>query len=115
MNETKTPARILVDDEDTNRRLLVAMLEAEGYATTEATGGEQAIERARQNPPDMALLDIMMPGVDGYQAACTLKAAEATRPVLRVRAKNLLKLNEYGDFVADLNRILDAQVKERTR
>ena len=146
----KNPARVLVvDDEDRNRRLLTAMLEVEGYAVLEAADGERALELVGQHPPDIVLLDIMMPGMDGYQVARALKADEATssvpiimvtalqdrgslvkaleagveeyvsKPVdrweLRVRVKNLLKLKEYGDFLADHNRILDAQVKERTR
>ncbi len=150
MNEAKKPARILVvDDEARNRRLLVAMLETEGYVTEEAANGMQALELAQQNPPDIILLDIMMPGMDGYDVARALKASEATHSVpvimvtalddrgarlrgleagaeefvtkpvdrweLRVRVRNLLKLKEYSDFLADHNRILDAQVKERTQ
>ncbi|MFH1869711.1 MAG: HD domain-containing phosphohydrolase [Pseudomonadota bacterium] len=150
MNEAKKPARVLVvDDEDRNRRLLSAMLEADGYIPLEAADGEQALELVRQDPPDLVLLDIMMPGMDGYEVARVLKAAEATRAVpiimvtalrdrgsivkaleagaeefvskpvdrweLRVRVKNLLKLKEYGDFLADYNRILETQVGERTR
>lgn len=147
--DQKKAARILVvDDEDRNRRVLTAMLEVDGYVVLEAADGKRALELARQNPPDMVLLDIMMPGMDGFQVARALKAEAATRSVpiimvtaltdrgslvkaleagaeefvskpvdrweLRVRVKNLLKLKEYGDFLADHNRILDAQVKERT-
>lgn len=150
MNAERQAARALVvDDEERNRRVLSAMLEVEGYVVLEAGDGERALELARQNPPDIVLLDIMMPGMDGYQVARALKADEATRSVpiimvtalhdrgsivkaleagaeeyvskpvdrweLRVRVKNLLRLKEYGDFLADHNRILDAQVKERTR
>jgi response regulator RpfG family c-di-GMP phosphodiesterase len=89
MNEEKKPARILVvDDEDRNRRLLVAMLEAEGYSASEAANGAQALEFARQNPPDIVLLDIMMPGMDGYDVARALKADAATKaiPVVMVTA-----------------------------
>ncbi len=89
MNEVKKPARILVvDDEERNRRLLVAMLEAEGYAAAEAADGTQALELARQSPPDIVLLDIMMPGMDGYDVARALKASAATQaiPVVMVTA-----------------------------
>ena len=150
MNEAKKRARMLVvDDEEMNRRLLVAILEAEGYAVVEAPDGERAIDLALADPPDLVLLDIMMPGMDGYEVAERLKAVErtkmapiimvtarddresrlrgleagaeefVTKPVdrneLRVRVRNLLKLKEYGDFLANHNRILDGQVKERTR
>ena len=150
MNEEKRHARILVvDDEDRNRRLLAAMLEAEGYAALEAAGGAQALELARESPPDLVLLDIMMPGMDGYEVARQLKADAATKTIpvvmvtalddresrlrglkagaeefvtkpvdrneLCIRVKNLLRLKEFSDFLADHNRILDTQVKERTR
>ena len=150
MNELKSPARILVvDDEERNRKLLVAMLEAEGYAAVEAADGEQALELARQNPPDLILLDIMMPGMDGFEVVRALKATAATRAVpvvmvtalddhasrlraleagaeefvskplnrseLRIRVRNLLRLKEYSDFLANHNRILDTLVNERTR
>ena len=150
MNEAKKPARILVvDDEERNRRLLVAMLEVEGYSASEAADGAQALELARQNPPDMLLLDIMMPGMDGYDVARALKADAATKAIpvvmvtalddrdsrlrgleagaeefvtkpvdrneLRIRVRNLLRLKEFSDFLADHNRILESEVKERTR
>ncbi|MEK7437591.1 MAG: EAL domain-containing protein [Pseudomonadota bacterium] len=89
MNEGKKPARILVvDDEERNRRLLAAMLEAEGYSASQAADGLQAIELARQSPPDLILLDIMMPGMDGYEVARALKADAATKaiPVVMVTA-----------------------------
>jgi len=89
MNEAKKPARILVvDDEDRNRRLLVAMLEAEGYTAPEAADGAQALELVRQSLPDMVLLDIMMPGMDGYEVARALKADAATKaiPIVMVTA-----------------------------
>ncbi len=89
MNAAKKPARILVvDDEERNRRLLVAMLEAQNYTTLEAADGAQALELVRQNPPDMILLDIMMPGMDGYAVVRALKAVAATQliPIVLVTA-----------------------------
>src|SRR3990172_2949250 len=89
MKEANNPARILVvDDEERNRRLLAAMLEAEGYAAAEAADGAQALDLARQSPPDLILLDIMMPGMDGYEVARALKADAVTKaiPVVMVTA-----------------------------
>ena len=89
MNEAKKSARILVvDDEERNRRLFGAMLEAEGYTALEAADGAQALELARQSPPDIVLLDIMMPGMDGYEVARALKADAATQaiPIVMVTA-----------------------------
>lgn len=89
MSEAEKPARILVvDDEDRNRRLFVAMLEADGYVAAEAADGAQALELVRQSPPDLVLLDIMMPGMDGYAVARALKANPASQsiPVVMVTA-----------------------------
>jgi signal transduction histidine kinase len=92
MNEqvraTQTASILIVDDEDTNRRLLALLLEADGYAVIEAKGGRQALELARQNPPDLVLLDVLMPEMDGYEVARSLKAQEATRavPIVMVTA-----------------------------
>jgi signal transduction histidine kinase len=89
MNPATHPARVLVvDDEDRNRRLLVTMLEAEGHVALEAGDGPQALEQARRSHPDLILLDVMMPGMDGFSVARTLKADPATRaiPIVMVTA-----------------------------
>ncbi|MFZ1060198.1 MAG: two-component system response regulator [Candidatus Rokuibacteriota bacterium] len=144
------PAKLLVvDDDERNRKYLHALLRAEGYITVEAANGHDALEQARLEQPAVVLLDVMMPGMDGYEVARQMKADPATstipivmvtaladrdsrlrglgagaeefvsKPVdsleLRVRVRNLLRLKEYSDFLADHNRILDAQVRERTR
>lgn len=83
------PATILVvDDESNNRRLLVALLQSEGYRTTTAATGELALTSIVEDRPDLILLDVMMPGMDGYQVASTLKADAATAniPIIMVSA-----------------------------
>ena len=68
------PARILiVDDERHNRELLEVMLAPEGFHPLTAASGAEALAMVAQQPPDLSLLDIMMPGMDGYQVAATLK------------------------------------------
>lgn len=68
------PGRILVvDDNQTNRRLLQAILARKGYRTTIAIDGEQAVQTALADPPDLILLDVMMPRKDGYQVCAELK------------------------------------------
>lgn len=82
-------ARILVvDDIETNRRLLEARLSAEYFEVIEAADGAEAIERARESAPDIILLDIMMPGMDGFEACRLLKSDPATKhiPVVMVTA-----------------------------
>jgi DNA-binding response OmpR family regulator len=76
------PARILVvDDERHNRRLLEVMLEPEGYLLMTAACGEDALALVAQQPPDLILLDVMMPGMDGYKVAAKIKGNLATRSI----------------------------------
>jgi PAS domain S-box-containing protein len=83
------PARILiVDDERHNRELLKVMLTPEGFLPLTAASGEEALAMVAQQPPDLILLDIMMPGMDGYHVAAKIKGNLATRniPVIMVTA-----------------------------
>jgi two-component system sensor histidine kinase/response regulator len=83
------PARILiVDDESHNRQLLEVMLAPEGYLLLTAASGADALAIVAQQPPDLILLDIMMPGLDGIQVAGKIKGNPATRhiPVIIVTA-----------------------------
>lgn len=76
-------ARILVvDDLEANRRLLEAMLTADYYEVLEASRGEEAVQLAKREKPDLILLDVMMPGgIDGYEACRRLKAQVETRHI----------------------------------
>jgi len=85
------PARILiVDDERHNRRLLEAMLTPEGFSLTSASSGEEALSMVAEQPPDLILLDLMMPGMSGYEVAGRIKSNAATKniPVIVVTALN---------------------------
>ncbi|WP_237213718.1 response regulator, partial [Falsiroseomonas oryziterrae] len=82
-------ARVLVvDDVAANRRLLEARLLNEYYEVALAGSGEAALETARRWSPDVLLLDVMMPGLDGYEVCRRLKADPATAhiPVVMVTA-----------------------------
>ncbi|MGQ0533547.1 MAG: PleD family two-component system response regulator [Caulobacteraceae bacterium] len=76
-------ARILVvDDLEANRRLLEARLGADYYEVLEASRGEEAVQMAKREKPDLILLDVMMPGgIDGYEACRRLKAMPETRHI----------------------------------
>jgi putative two-component system response regulator len=74
------PKRILVvDDEELNRRLLGTFLKRLGYETDEAGDGAEALEKVKAAPPDLILLDIQMPRLNGIEAARRLKADPASR------------------------------------
>jgi CheY-like chemotaxis protein len=82
--------RVLIcDDDPVILRLLQVNLELEGYEVLLAHHGEEAIEVASQGNPDLIVLDIMMPRLDGYQTMQKLKAGESTSdiPVLFLSAK----------------------------
>lgn len=84
------PPRILVvDDNETNRDILVTRLEAHGYQTLQAADGEAALRGVTQHHPDVVLLDVMMPNLDGLEACRRLKSdrAVAFTPVILVTAK----------------------------
>jgi PAS domain S-box-containing protein len=83
------PARILiVDDDSQNRRLLTVMLTAKNYQLQTAASGEEALALVATQPPDLILLDVMMPGMDGNEVASTLKLNPATKniPIIMVTA-----------------------------
>ena len=65
---------LVVDDEATNRRILKALLVSGGHAVVEASDGESALALYARELPDLVLLDVMMPGLDGYQVARRIKA-----------------------------------------
>src|SRR6185295_11209216 len=76
------PAHVLiVDDERHNRQLLEVMLAAEGYILLTAASGEEALAMVALEPPDLILLDIMMPGMDGYEVTARIKGNPAAKNV----------------------------------
>jgi signal transduction histidine kinase len=72
---------LVVDDTVANLRLLVNILIEQGYKVRPAANGSMALSAARTEPPDLILLDILMPNMDGYEVCEHLKADEATREI----------------------------------
>jgi two-component system sensor histidine kinase/response regulator len=72
---------LIVDDVSANLQLLIPELEALGHVALVARGGEEAIARARYARPDLILLDVVMPGIDGFETCRRLKRDEATRDI----------------------------------
>jgi CheY-like chemotaxis protein len=83
------PARLLVvDDQRDNREVLEVILGSQGFVIMTAGSGAEALASVAEQAPDLILLDIMMPVMDGYQLAARIKGNPATRsiPILMVTA-----------------------------
>jgi adenylate cyclase len=80
---------LVVDDTPANLQALAATLKEKGYLTSVATSGKQALEACARMRPDLILLDVMMPEMDGFETCRRLKASEATReiPVIFLTAR----------------------------
>ncbi len=139
----------IVDDDSRNTRLLEAQLKGEGYEVMCAFSGEECLEQLKTKLPDLILLDIMMPGMSGFEVAARLKAEARTKniPVIMVtalddrdsrlhalhagaeeflnkpvdrselwiRVRNMLRLKEFQNSLAEHNRNLEEQVAVRTQ
>ena len=81
MNEARTDKILIVDDTPANLQFLMNLLKEQGYSVFPASDGELALEFVRSTPPDLILLDIRMPGMDGYEVCRRLKADEQTRSI----------------------------------
>jgi adenylate cyclase len=85
------PARILVvDDVEDNREIARVLLSSHGYDVETAPDGLAAIERINENPPDLVLLDLMMPGIDGFETLRRIKANDRLPfiPIIMLTAKS---------------------------
>ncbi len=72
---------LVVEDDTDNRRIVVKVLSVEGYDVVEATDGVQALSRARAEHPDLILMDLALPNMDGWEATRRLKADPDTREI----------------------------------
>jgi len=109
---------LIVEDNDLNREMLSRRLTRRGYAITLAEDGEQGVASVRAAPPDLILMDLSLPGIDGCEAARLIKADPATRhvPVIALTAHAMAADRERAlaagcdDFdtkPVDLTRLLD--------
>jgi two-component system phosphate regulon response regulator PhoB len=90
---------LLVEDEKSILELLDYNLSKEGYSVTKVTTGEAALENARSDPPDLILLDLMLPGLDGFDVCRLLKGEPKTKhiPIVMLTAKG-----EEADIITGL-------------
>ena len=109
---------LLVEDNEMNRDMLSRRLEKKGYAISIAVDGLQALERAATDLPDLILMDLSLPEIDGWEATRRLKADPATRhiPVIALTAhamsgdrERALKAgcNDFDTKPVDLPRLLE--------
>lgn len=81
---------LVVDDSTTETHHIISILNKHGYEVVSAESGETGVEMARQHSPDLVLMDIVMPGINGFQATRQLHRDDATSeiPVIMVSMKN---------------------------
>ena len=96
-----TKVILIVDDEPKNLKLVSDLLQVFGYKTIEATDGKQGVALARARKPDLILMDVMMPVMDGLEATRILKADATTMDI------PVLALTSYA-MKGDKERILQA-------
>jgi len=73
---------LIIEDHDDAREALRALLELEGYTVDAAASGPQGLDLARERAPEVALIDIGLPGVDGYEVARRIRTFTGPRPFL---------------------------------
>ncbi len=149
MDIEKKPKILIVDDDERNRLLFKVILKKEGYETIEAENGEEGIKKVLEEKPDVILMDVMMPVMDGFTATKKLKSDDRTKHIpviiltalnereeklkgiesgandfltkpvdtkeLLLRIKNHLKIKAYQDFLSNYNKILEEEVKKKTK
>ena len=88
---------LLVDDEESVQKLLTYQLEREGYTVVQARDGEEALERYRETPIDLVILDLMLPRLDGLAVCRRLREERSAVPIIMLTARG-----DEGDKVLGL-------------
>ena len=81
---------LVVDDSPTERHIMSQLLQSAGYEVSTAESGDEGVARAKQIKPDLVIMDVVMPGTNGFQATRALSRDEATKniPVIICTTKN---------------------------
>lgn len=129
---TETVRRVLcIEDEPEMIDLIRLILERKGFEVSGASGGEEGIQMVKRDKPDLVLLDLMMPFVDGWEVYQQMKSDETTRniPVIVITAKaqsidkvlglHIAKVDDYiakpfrpKDLVSSVERVLAKKAEE---
>jgi CheY-like chemotaxis protein len=112
MESRKAPRILVVDDNHSIVRIIQAVLQKHGYEVLTAYDGFAAIEMALNQKPDLIILDIVMPGIDGYRVCHRLQRSEITAriPVLMLTVKGQVDETDLSD-----ERTMALRVAERNR
>jgi len=116
--ENHMPKILLVEDNEMNRDMLSRRLQRRGYQIVTAENGEQGLSLARLEAPDLILMDITLPEMDGWEVARLLKAGEHTRhiPIIALTARALVSdrakafevgCNDYDTKPVDFARLTE--------
>ncbi len=126
MTASKIPRILVVDDNPFNRVLISDMVKLQGFAVTEANDGKEALSRIQKNDFDLIILDLLMPGMDGFETARHIRKMGLSVPIVAVSALALKqdRLNSLkagcNDFLSKpldfkgIQSILKKYVKERS-
>jgi CheY-like chemotaxis protein len=112
-DETAPYSILIVEDDPQSLQLLTAILESEGYRIDQASNGNKAIIQALRNPPDLILMDITRPGIDGLEVVRRLKAnpnlkdiaiVVVTSPTSKETLQRILEMEEAGSIAKPIRR-----------
>ena len=97
-NKQEPAVILVVDDEEEIRRVMRLTLTIAGYEVREAEDGNKALESLQKNPPDLILLDVLMPGMDGFEVCRHVRADSETAhiPILILSARTDSQSREEG-------------------
>jgi len=89
---------LIVDDSPTDAYLVKNILESNGYQTSEASSGEEAIAKAKEIKPNLILMDVVMPGLNGFQATrkITKDPGLSSIPIVIISSKNMESDRAWG-------------------
>jgi CheY-like chemotaxis protein len=89
---------LVVDDDSAIRRLLTMMLEDEGYEVSSAESGEEALSALESERPALILLDVLLPGIDGWEVLRRLPRAQTPRPPVILLTAGIVQNDRHHEF-----------------
>lgn len=103
MHKDTRPTIMVVDDYDDVRNMLTRWLELNAYRVIEATAGQQAVEMAQRERPDLILMDLALPEIDGFAATFRIRTHEELRDI------PIIAISAYGELGIDAQLKIDPQ------